>query len=154
MPLFADGLRRIRRNLVQIQSGQRPKLEKVAFFTSQQLKQINLVRAAMGFPPLLPEIVFHGTHLYRSRCERDGYSIDQVLVQIESAFSETSILHFSRASSVMSNPITRIDHNERVVKDEVVFECTARHPYADLYSVIPKGDGRPNLQKTKRPLEE
>jgi len=143
LPLFADGLKRIRRNLVQIQSGEKPRLEKIGFFTPDQLIHINEARIANGFQPLLPEVVFHGAHLYRSRCIKNGYSIDQVLDQIESAFSITSVVNFSPPSSVMRNLNKRKDYNGKLVNDEAVFECTARYPYAELYSVIPKGDGRP-----------
>lgn len=86
--------------------------------------------------------MFHGLHLYRSRCERDGYTIDQVLEQILSAFSESSVIEFSAESSLLRNPVGRIDHHGDLVHDEAVFECTARYPYADLYSVIPKGDAK------------
>lgn len=43
----------------------------------------------------------------------------------------------------MRNLNKRKDYNGKLVNDEAVFECTARYPYAELYSVIPKGDGRP-----------
>ena len=154
MPLYADGLRRIRHNLVQAQSGLRPRTVKIGFFTPEQLTQINEARAARGFLLLLPEIVFHGAHLYKSRCVRDGYTIDQVLEQIQSAFSDSSEVNFSASSSIMRNPNRRMDHNGNLVHDEAVFECTGRYPHADLFSVIPKGDGRPRLKKAKEPLEE
>ncbi|MDR3752864.1 MAG: hypothetical protein P4K93_09305 [Terracidiphilus sp.] len=154
MPLYADGLRKIRRNLAEARSGLRPRAVKIGFFTAEQLAGINEARAERGFPALLPEIVFHGAHLYRSRCVRDGYTIDQVLEQIQSAFSDSSQVNFSASSSIMRNPDQRMDHNGNLVHDEAVFECTGRYPYADLFSVIPKGDGRPGLKKAKGPLEE
>jgi len=85
---------------------------------------------------------------------KDGYSIDQVLEQIQSAFSDASVVDFSTSSSVMRNPNQRADHKGNLVNDEAVFECTSRYPYADLYSVIPRGDGRPGVRKEKGPLEE
>jgi hypothetical protein len=154
LPLYADGLRKIRHNLVQAQSGLRPRAVKVGFFTAKQLIHINEARTSKGFPALLPEIVFHGAHLYRSRCVRDGYTIDQVLEQIQSAFSNSSEVDFSASSSILRNPNRRMDHNGKLVNDEAVFECTGRYLYADLFSVIPIGDGRPGLKKTKGPLEE
>jgi len=153
LPLFADGLRKIRRNLVQLQTGDRPKIVKIGFFTPGQLAQINQARASEGFRPLLPEIVFRGQHLYRSRCEGDGYTIDSVLEQIRSAYSDESIVEFSTGSSLLRNPNKRIDHNGYLVNDEAVFECTGRYPYADLLSVIPRGDGKRKPIK-KGPLEE
>jgi len=32
MPLYADGMKKIRRNLLQVQSGQKPWVAKVGFF--------------------------------------------------------------------------------------------------------------------------
>jgi len=127
---------------------------KIGFFSAEQLTHSNEARAARRLPVLLPEIVFHGVHLYRSRCAKDGYTIEQVLEQIQSAFSDSSAVDFSASSSVMRNPNKRMDHNGNLVQDEAVFECTGRYPYADLFSVIPKGDGRPRLKKAKGPLEE
>jgi len=49
---------------------------------------------------------------------------------------------------VLRNPDQRMDHNGIFVNDEAVFECSGRHPYAELYSVIPEGDGL--KMKTKR----
>lgn len=154
LPLFADGLRKIRLNLTLVQSGQRPKAVKIGFFTAEQLTLINEARTSKGFPALLPEIVFHGAHLYKSRCAKNGYSIDHVLEQIQSAFSDLSEINFSAPSSLLRNPYKRMDHNGNLVNDEAVFECTSRFPYADLFSVIPKGDGKPRPQKAKGPLEE
>ena len=133
MPLYADGMKKIRRNLLQVQSGQKPWVAKVGFFTPDQITQINEARISMGFPALRPEILFHGSHLYQSRCVEDAYTIDQVLEEIESAFSADSV--------VIRNPNKRRDHNGMLVNDEAVFECSGRQPYADLYSVVPVGDG-------------
>jgi hypothetical protein len=154
MPLYADGLKKIRRNLLQAQSGERPKVTMVGFFTPKQLASINEGRLSRGFPALRPEIMFHGLHLYQSRCVKNAYTIDQVLEQIQSAFSDDSVVDSSRPSVIIRNPNKRADHNGKLVNDEAVFECTGRHPYADLYSVVPKGDGRPMPQKSKGPLEE
>jgi len=141
MPLFADGLSKIRRNLLRIQAGEKPRLVKIGFFTPEQLAQINEARVSMGFPVLQPEIVFHGSHLYRSRCVKDRYTLDQALEQIESAFSEASVVDSSRPSVVLRNPNKRVDHNGATVQDEAVFECYGRMPYAELYSAHPEGDG-------------
>jgi hypothetical protein len=147
LPLFADGPRKIRHNLTQVQSGQRPRAVKIGFFTTEQLIHINEARTSRGFPALRPEIVFHGVHLYKSRCVLDGYTIDHVLEQIQSAFSDASIVNFSAPSSIIRNPNKRMDHNGNLVNDEAVFECISRYPYADLFSVIPKGDGKSRAKK-------
>jgi hypothetical protein len=148
MPLFASGLHKIRRNLLRVQSGQKPWIEKIGFFTPEQIDQINAARVAMGFPVLRPEILFHGRHLYESRCTKDLYTIDQVLEQIVSAFSDASVVDPSPPSVVIRNPNKRLDHRGNLVNDEAVFECSGREPYADLYSVVPDGDGL--KQKPKR----
>jgi hypothetical protein len=154
LPLFADGLRKIRRNLTQIESGEKPSVAKIGFFTPEQIVKINEARITMGFSALRPEILFHGSHLYRSRCVGNGYTIDQVLEQIQSALSGASVIDFSRPSLVLYNPNKRMDHEGKLVNDAAVFECTGRHPYADLYSVVPKGDGRMKPKKMKGSLEE
>jgi hypothetical protein len=141
MPLYADGLKKIRRNLLQVQAGQKPWVAKVGFFTPEQMNKINEARTAMGFPALRPEIKFHGSHLYDSRCVKNPYTIDQVLEQIQSAMSDVSVVDPSRPSVVIRNPNKRVDHNGIAVNDEAVFECSGRHPFADLYSVVPVGDG-------------
>jgi hypothetical protein len=148
VPLYASGLRKIRRNLLRVQAGQKPRVEKIGFFTSEQIAQINAARISMGFPTLHPEILFQGHHLYDSRCIKDLYTIDQVMEQIASALSDTSVVDPSPPSVVIRNPNRRLDHRGKLVNDEAVFECSGRHPYADLYSVIPQGDGL--KQKTKR----
>jgi hypothetical protein len=148
LPLFADGLRKIRRNLLQVQSGKKPRVMKIGFFTPKQIAQINEARISMGFPALRPEILFHGRHLYDSRCVKDHYTIDQVLEQIVSAFSDAAVVDPSRPSVVLRNPNKRMDHNGMLVNDEAVFEYSGREPYANLYSVVPVGDGL--KQKPKR----
>ncbi len=85
---------------------------------------------------------------------RDGYTIEHVLEQIQSALSGASEVDLSASSSVIRNPTKRLDHNGNLVQDEAVFECTSRYPYADLFSVIPRGDRRPGLKKVKGPPEE
>jgi len=148
MPLYADGLRKIRRNLLLVQSGQKPPVAKIGFFTTEQITRINQARVAMGFPALRAEILFHGSHMFKSRCLKDPYTIDQVLEQIQSALSDDSVVDPARPSVVIRNPNKRVDHNGVMVNDEAIFECSGRAPFADLYSVVPEGDGL--KQKPKR----
>jgi len=103
MPSYADGLKKIRRNLLQVQSGQKPWVAKIGYFTPVQIAQINAARIAMGFPALCSGILFHGRHLYDSRCVEDHYTIDQVLEQIVSAFSDAAVVDPSRPSAVIRN---------------------------------------------------
>jgi hypothetical protein len=154
MPLYASGLRKIRSNLLQIEAGQKPFIVAVGFFTPEQLCQINAARISSGFPALRPEIKFHGGHLYRSRCLKDSYTVDQVIEQIESAFSKESVVDSSRPSVVLYNPTPRMDREGNLVTDKVVFECTGMYPYALLYSVVPKGDGKKKPTKATGSLGE
>ena len=142
MILFKDGLKKIRRNLEEAHAGRRPSAVGIGKFTDEELRRINSARTARGFCPLQPKVIFHGAHLYKSRCVENGYSIEQVMIQIESAVCETSLLEPSHASLVLRNPNGRTDEAGKCVHDEAVFECTGHFPFADLFSVIPRGDGK------------
>ena len=156
MILFADGLKKIRRNLERVQAGEKFRLEKIGRFTDEELDRINCTRAAKGFPAIESTIVFHGRHMYKSRCLENGYSIEQVVQQAANALSVSSVLDTSHASLVLKNPIPRYDIEDNRINDQAVFKCTARHPFAELFSVIPKGDRRTKeaVEKLKGSLEE
>jgi hypothetical protein len=147
MPLFADGLKKIRRNLVLLAAGQRPAYVRIGYFTAEQVNQINRERSKAGFVALNAVIVFQGKHLYESRIVSDGYSVEEVLEQIQSAFVQDAELNFQPPSSVMRNAVKRKDRRGFMVNDEVIFECTSRHPFAALFSVIPRGDGKRERKK-------
>jgi hypothetical protein len=148
MPFDFDALQRIRAQLETISTGQKPRLISVGHLTDAQLLVINTHRRENGFPVIVAEILFDGRHLFRSRCVDDGYSIDDVIDQLSSAFSDTARVILGR-STVLANPRPRTDRYGNSVRDEIVFECTARHPHPELYSVIPRGDGKSHL-KTKK----
>jgi hypothetical protein len=93
------------------------------------------------------EVVFLGGHIYESRVVRDGYTIDDVIVQIESGMDSGSVVLKAPSMTAMENPSPRADRYGNTVRDRIVFECTARHPRPELYSVVPKGDAL----KPKRP---
>jgi hypothetical protein len=150
MPLYASGLRKIRSNLLQIEAGQKPFIVAVGFFTPEQLCQINAARISSGFPALRPEIKFHGGHLYRSRCLKDSYTVDQVIEQIESAFSKESVVDSSRRSVVLYNPTPRMDREGNLVTDKVVFECTGMYPYAPPLFGCAKGRREKEAHKSDR----
>ena len=57
----------------------------IGVLSEDQLIQINDFRSASGFPPIIATVVFIGKHIYKSRVVGDGYTIDDVLEQIESA---------------------------------------------------------------------
>jgi hypothetical protein len=109
LPLFADGLKKIRNSLLLVQEGKHSPFVKVGSFTPEQLKLINEQRGQDDLLPIEAIIVFNGKHLYKSRCVENGYTIDEVLVQIESAFCATAEVCHDGRSTVMANQIKRID---------------------------------------------
>lgn len=146
MPLFADGLKKIRNNLLQIEAGERPKMVRIGVFTEVQLRLINERRNEDELLPIDPVIVFVGRHLHKGRCQDDGYTIEEVLVQIESAFSEDSVVDCERGTA-LRNDQGRTDKEGHCIKDEAVFECSQKHPSPELWSVIPRGDGKGHSRK-------
>lgn len=153
MPLFADGLNKIRKALNLVAKGERSPYVKIGAFTPDQLLAINALREEEELEPIEAIIVCDGKHLYGSRCVKDGYSIDEVVEQTELAFALATDAARSGWSTILRSPNTRIDKEGNHVRDEVVFECHRKHPNASLFSVIPRGDGRGPGAKQK-PLEE
>lgn len=150
MPFDIDALERIRVQLDTISKGIKPRLITVGNLSTEQLITINAYREANGFPPIVSEVLFDGRHLYRSRCVEDAYTIEDVIEQLTSAFSDRSKVVLGR-STVLANPYPRADRYGKTVRDEIVLECTARHPHPELYSVVPRGDGKNHL-KTKKAI--
>jgi hypothetical protein len=141
MPLLASAQDLIRANLEAIAAGNKARPVVIGELTPEQFTKLNEMKAAEGLPLLQnPEVVFIGLHLYNSRVIRDGYTIDDVLLQIEHALAATSQVRSSRKMTAMKSAIKRKDGYGNEVLDEAVFELTQRKPRAELYSVIPKGD--------------
>ena len=139
MTLRADAAGLIRANLEQIGAGVKARLVVIGDLTQKQLAGINKHRAAEGLPPVDAEVVFIGKHIYQSRIAKDGYTIEDVIDQISNAMHSNSLVLDTRMTT-MENPNMRADRYGNRVRDRVVFECTARHPRPELFSVIPKGD--------------
>jgi hypothetical protein len=72
---------------------------------------------------MIAEIVFIGSHVYRSRIERDGYSIDDVIDQITGAMDAAAVVLQTPTMTAMENPACRADRYGNSVRDRVVFEC-------------------------------
>jgi hypothetical protein len=149
MPLFDNGIDRIRANLEEIQKGNRPHLVSVGALTGEQLSAINQNHYAGARPPIIDEVVFIGRHVFESRIVRDGYTIDDVIDQISSAMSATAVIVLTPYLTAMENPNRRADRYGNVVRDRAVFECSARHPRSELFLVVSKGDTR----NPERPLK-
>lgn len=52
--------------------------------------------------------------------------------------------------TAVENPVPRPDRYVNAVCDRAIFECSARHPRPELFSVVPRGD----RLKAKRLLSE
>jgi hypothetical protein len=150
MPLHENATALIRANLEIIQSGRKARAVVIGVLTQVQLEAINDHRRFHNpdLPLVGAVVIFIGGHVYRSRVERDGYSIEDVVDQIVSAMSEASCLVGNLPMQAIENPVGRPDRYGNMIQDRAVFECMSRHPRPELYSVIPKGDhNKPEKQK-------
>ncbi len=147
MPLLANAAQLIRANLEQFKPDVKIHVKAVAIgtLTDAQLATINARRNEEGLKPIVPEVLFVGWHVYRSRVLRDGYSIADVIDQIESAMTGEAVVEYQ---TWIENPVLRADRYGNLVKDRAILECSVRHPRPELFSVIPKGD-RIKPQKEK-----
>jgi hypothetical protein len=150
MPLSFGAHALIRANLEDLQNGKKVRLVVVGTLTAEQLDGINRQRQSPNHPPIVAEVVFIGHHAYKSRILGDGYTIDDVIDQIESGMDAGAVVLKSHKMTAMENPNPRVDRYGNSIRDRVVFECSARHPRPELFSVIPKGDSL----KPKRLLSE
>lgn len=142
MPLYHDAKARIATNLQTIAAGGRAGLIALGEFTERQFDDLNAVRRGLGLHEIESrEIVFIGRHLFVSR-DKDGYTIDDMVLQIETALSSVSVVFANPKMTAMNNPQGRADGYGNHVYDRAIFECTQRKPRAELFSVIPKGDDR------------
>jgi len=140
MPLHTNSKPLIRINLHLIASGERAKVVSIGTLTEAQHQAVNAHRAQEGLPALEnPEILFLGRHLYNSR-SADGYTIDDMLAQIESALSAESEVVPTQKMTGLRNPTAREDGYGNHVHDVAILELTARRPKAELFSAIPRGD--------------
>ncbi|WP_338844867.1 hypothetical protein V8J88_14515 [Massilia sp. W12] len=151
MPLYQDALYLIKANLEECARGGKVRAVAIGKFSASQYATINASRAANNLPPLEnPEIVFLGSHLYKSRVVRDAYTIQDVITQISSATADSAVVIInSRMTATRSNSL-RKDGYGNMVLDEAIYELTQRKPRAELFSVIPKGDKiKPNQGKNQ-----
>jgi hypothetical protein len=152
MPLCENAKDFIRHNLEELRDGHKVKLVTIGTLTDKQLEDINANRARQELEPIINEVVFIGHHLYKSRVINDGYTIDDVLDQISGAMEECSEVVKSLKMTGIENPNPRADRYGNRVIDRAVFECSARHPRPELFSVIPKGDAiKPKVPKPNKP---
>jgi hypothetical protein len=159
MPLYANAVDLIRANFEQISQGRKVKAIPIGTLTERQLGAINQSRQSRlnPLPAIIAEVLFIGQHIYNSRVVRDGYTIDDVVDQIVSAMDSRSVFIPTSRAATIQNHQKRVDCYGNTVQDMAVFECTAKHPRPELFSVIAKGDTAPNLMRAKpkdeRPLD-
>lgn len=141
MPLYENAQAIIRTNLEQLHNGERPKFVAIGYFTDEQFNKINEFRLANELPPLEQnEILYMGRHHYESRVKRDGYQLDDLILQIESSLAESSRTIMAQRMTAVQSTIPRNDGYGNLVTDRAIFELTSKKPRAELFSVIPKGD--------------
>ena len=140
MPLKHDAVHLIRTNLNQIRQGKRAQAVIIGHLTEAQLNAINEDRSRRNFQPLIAEVIFIGSHIYNSRCVRDGYTIEDVIQQITSAMHENSVVQVTTKMTALQNPVARTDALGNQIRDKAIFECSSKYPRPELYSVIPAGD--------------
>lgn len=151
MPLYSHAAELIRKNLEQISQGTKVKPVVIGKLTAEQLKAINAHRQNQNpdLPQIEDEVIFFGSHIFQSRCVRDGYTIEDVVDQIVSAMDPGSLLVGNLPMQAIENPVARTDRYGNLVHDRAVFECMSRHPRPELYSVMPKGDRNRPARKQK-----
>jgi len=139
VPLYDDAKPRLKAHLEAIHRGERVPVIAIGLLTERQFQEIREIQADKGLALLEErEILYLGKHNYNSR-SKEGYSIDDMILQIESALSEDSIVNGHRGTT-LENPHPRIDGYGNTVNDRAVLEMTQRKPKSELYSVMPKGD--------------
>lgn len=145
MPIFSGSEGLVRLNLTTIAQGGRPSVVEIGALTHEQFIEVNAIRAKLGLHEIRENgIVFLGRHLFNSR-SNDGYTIDDMVVQITSAMDSASIVMVNPGMTAIQNPAARIDRLGNRITDRAIFEATARKPRLELFSVIPKGDAiKPN----------
>jgi hypothetical protein len=151
MPLYPQAIELIRANLEQISKGYKVKPVVIGALTTEQMNAINQHRKNQNanLEPLVAEVLFFGSHIYQSRCVRDGYTLEDVIDQIVSAMDTASKLVGNLPMQAIENPSARADRYGNPVHDRAIFECMSRHPRAELFSIIPKGDRNRPAKKQK-----
>jgi hypothetical protein len=93
----------LRQHLQRLARGDKVPMILIARFTDVQFAAINAGRVALDLHLLEQnEIVFIGRHLHTSRA-RDGYHIDDIVRQIESALCEEAVAEIQTHVSCMQN---------------------------------------------------
>lgn len=133
-------------------AGKRVPVIEIGCLTDKQHCDINDLRATHNLPKLVhPEVLYLGKHHINSRHSNDGYTAEDILLQIISAMDSDSIIPSSNRQTLITSIKHRDDGYGNQVIDTGVLELMARKPKAELFSVIPKGDTyKPNALVKKK----
>lgn len=143
MPLDPAKKDAVRANLEQCANGEKPKPIDIGSLTQVQFAAINVHRSRLNLPSLESAVVVYvGRHHYESR-SKDGYTIEDMIAQLEFGLSEHSVVITSPRMTQLQNQQGRQDGYGNHVKDIVVLELSTRKPKSEAFSVIPKGDKLP-----------
>lgn len=140
MPLYPNAKARMRDNLLAIHAGRKVHSVPIGTLTEAQLAAINAQRIEDDLPPVVAEVLFVGPHIYKRRILKDGYEVEDVIEEAESALSEGSEVIITAYMTGLHNPVTRKDRLGNYVNDRAILECTKYRPNPELFSVQPKGD--------------
>jgi hypothetical protein len=152
MPLHADGKARILLQLQRLERGEQVSVVEIGRLSDEQFAALCRLKAELDHPiPESPELVYKGKHHFDSRVVRDGYQIEDLALQIESALAFDSVIEIERHMTAIVSVHLRDDGYGNMVKDRVILELQQRKPRGEVYSAIPKGDrGGPKKQKDPR----
>ena len=156
MGLYQDAENLIRSNLelaarwfaLERAARRRQPIVPIGELSTAQLAQINQQRHEEELPPVVAEVLFDGRHMYESRCIEDGYTIDDVIEMVLTAFNDQARVA-PGWSTVLVSSITRVNKAGKTIRDEAVFECHGRLPHPELRTVIPRGDGKDHSKKKR-----
>lgn len=147
MPIDQEQKAAIRLNLQRCANGEKPRPIDIGQLTETQFAEINAGRQGHGLPIIESAvIVYVGKHHYESR-SKNGYSIEDMILQLESGLSEHSIVTVTNRMTRLQNKIGRHDGHGNFVMDAVIFELTVRWPKAEAFSAIPYGDNKKPLKR-------
>lgn len=141
MPLDGNARALIRQQLRSIERGEKVGIVEIGELTTAQFDEIVRLKRELGHePPGCRRLVYLGRHHYESRVHRDGYAIDDLVLQLEAALAESSEIEITKHMTAVVSATERADGYGNNVRDRVILELQARKPRAEVYSAIPKGD--------------
>ena len=140
MPLFENARALILKNLMKLHRGRTAWPVAIGCLTDTQLSMLNAERAGRNFKAMTARVLLVGAHIYESRVRRDGYSFDDVILQIESALHHTAMFTPGPSMSEIVSCSERDDGYGNRVIDTAVLGCDSKYPHSELYSIIPKRD--------------